>query len=141
MPTFSLGMRFQFVLKSATIALLFGSALPILYFVSAATLLLTYTIDKYLVLSRAFRSKRHLLPQFTSSTTQNQPCPLGLTLLPVFQVLRVYERPTSYNDRVATLASSVILPVCLLAHCFSGMSVPPATRHSLVQPRSSLSTM
>lgn len=53
LPTFSLGMRFQFVLKSATIALLFGSALPILYFVSAATLLLTYAIDKYLV--SAFR--------------------------------------------------------------------------------------
>ncbi len=53
LPTFSLGMRFQFVLKSATIALLFGSALPILYFVSAATLLLTYAIDKYPV--SAFR--------------------------------------------------------------------------------------
>jgi Calcium-dependent channel, 7TM region, putative phosphate len=53
LPTFSLGMRFQFVLKSATIALLFGSALPILKFVSATTLLLTYASDKYLV--SAFR--------------------------------------------------------------------------------------
>jgi hypothetical protein len=57
LPSFSLGMRFQFVLKSATIALLFGSALPILYFVSAATLLLTYAIDKYLV-SGGLQSQR-----------------------------------------------------------------------------------
>ena len=42
-------------------------------------------------------------------------------------MLRVYERPTSYNDRVATLASSVILPVCLLAHCFAGMYVSMVT--------------
>jgi hypothetical protein len=69
----------------------------------------------------SLRINRHVPPKFTVSTTQNQSCPLVLTLFPVCQVLRVYERPTSYNDRVATLASSVILPVCLLAHCFSGM--------------------
>jgi hypothetical protein len=63
LPSFSLGMRFQFVLKSATIALLFGSALPILYFVSAATLLLTYAIDKYLVCGMHARSfARSLFP-------------------------------------------------------------------------------
>jgi hypothetical protein len=69
-------MRFQFVLKSATIALLFGSALPILYFVSAATLLLTYTIDKYLVLSH------HFAP--TATSPPNSPCPqpkISLVLL------------------------------------------------------------
>jgi hypothetical protein len=110
LPSFSLGMRFQFVLKSATIALLFGSALPILYFVSAATLLLTYTIDKYLVFTLIV-----LFQHFICFVTRLMPC----SLLP--QVLRVYERPTSYNDRVATLVSSVVLPVCLLAHCFAGM--------------------
>jgi len=131
LPSFSLGMRFQFVLKSATIALLFGSALPILYFVSAATLLLTYSIDKYLVYA------------FLSPPPACFPLPSRLTSgSPFIQVLRVYERPTSYNDRVATLASSVILPVCLLAHCFAGMCdasvalVPTANSHHACFSRS-----
>jgi hypothetical protein len=67
LPSFSLGMRFQFVLKSATIALLFGSALPILYFVSAATLLLTYSIDKYLVPPHHFAT--------TVTFSAHSPCP------------------------------------------------------------------
>jgi hypothetical protein len=118
LPTFSLGMRFQFVLKSATIALLFGSALPILYFVSAATLLLTYAIDKYLV-----SALKRVLPFISVNQYACGSSPALAQFSLFLQVLRVYERPTSYNDRVATVASSVILPVCLLAHCFAGMCV------------------
>jgi hypothetical protein len=131
LPSFSLGTCLQYVLKRASIALLFGSALPILYFVSAATLLLTYSIAKCLVCS------------FLSPPPACFPLPSRLTSgCPFIQVLRVYERPTSYNDRVATLASSVILPVCLLAHCFAGMFVasvglvPTATTHHACYSRS-----
>ena len=98
LPTFSLGMRFQFVLKSATIALLFGSALPILYFVSAATLLLTYAIDKYLV--SAFRLETGFAFHFASTNT------LSAHLLPSLNVPSFYRCYVFMSDPHRTMTES-----------------------------------
>jgi hypothetical protein len=89
-------------------------------------LLLTYAIDKYLV-----SALKRVLPFICVNQHAFGSSPALAQFSLFLQVLRVYERPTSYNDRVATLASSVILPVCLLAHCFAGMCVACACVPSL----------
>ena len=89
-------MRFQFVLKAITVALLFGGGIPLLYPVATCSLGLAYLIDKYNGGQNCFMSTMH-----TSTLTRpHVHTHSRASSHTASTVLRVYRRPAHVDERV-----------------------------------------